>query len=161
MERHYRRPWSKVLQLNTNVKHFQQWMSWLPHRWRTQWNAIRHANCKISESSKLWTHLALPSGSMSVGVSVHPHHSPKTLKTSFGCWMPPTAFLESACRWKHNLITDPIQCNAGRTRDDIITRLTPGNTFKLSRSSIILNRTSNQSRIPAEFKHITRRRKRN
>ena len=41
-------------------KHFQQWMSWLPHRWRTQWNAIRHANCKISESSKLWTHLALP-----------------------------------------------------------------------------------------------------
>ena len=48
-------------------------MSWLPHRWRTQWNAIRNANCNISESSNLWTHLALPSGSMSVGVSVHPH----------------------------------------------------------------------------------------
>ena len=50
-------------------------MSWLPYRWRTQRNAIRHANCKTSESSKLWTHLALPLGSMSVGVSVHPHHT--------------------------------------------------------------------------------------
>ena len=28
---------------------------------------------KSSESSKLWTHLALPSGSMPVGVFVHPH----------------------------------------------------------------------------------------
>jgi len=27
--------------------HFQQRMSWLPQRWRTQRNAIRHANCKI------------------------------------------------------------------------------------------------------------------
>jgi len=30
-------------------------------------------NAKSSESSKLWTQLALPSGSMSVGVSVYPH----------------------------------------------------------------------------------------
>ena len=29
------------------IKHFQQRMSWLPQRWRTQRNAIRHANCKI------------------------------------------------------------------------------------------------------------------
>ena len=34
---------------------------------------------------------------------------------------------------KTNLITDPIQCNAGRTRDDIITRL-KGNTSKLCSS---------------------------
>ena len=32
---------------NKITKHFQQWMSWLPQRWRTQRNAIRHANCKI------------------------------------------------------------------------------------------------------------------
>ena len=29
------------------IQHFQQRMSWLPQRWRTQRNAIRHANCKI------------------------------------------------------------------------------------------------------------------
>jgi hypothetical protein len=69
-------------------------MSWLPHRWRTQWNAIRHANCKTSESSKLWTHLALPSGSMSVGVSVHPHQKPYSPQNSV--W-----FLQSvACSFK-------------------------------------------------------------
>jgi len=28
-------------------QHFQQRMSWLPQRWRTQRNAIRNANCKI------------------------------------------------------------------------------------------------------------------
>lgn len=76
------------------------------------------------------------------------------------CWMPPTAFLESACRWKHNLITDPIQCNAERTRDDIITRL-ESNTLSWVDHRLFSIRTSNQSRIPAEFKHITRRRKRN
>jgi len=32
--------------INVN-KHFQQRMSWLPQRWRTQWNAIRHAICRI------------------------------------------------------------------------------------------------------------------
>ena len=39
---------------------------------------------------------------------------------------------------KTNLITDPFQCITGRTRDDIITRLTC-NTYKLIRLSIILN----------------------
>jgi len=29
----------------SNEKHFQQRMSWLPQRWRTQRNAIRLANC--------------------------------------------------------------------------------------------------------------------
>ena len=32
---------------NPMWKHFQQWMSWFPQRWRTQWNAIRHANRRI------------------------------------------------------------------------------------------------------------------
>ena len=33
--------------LSEMSNHFQQRMSWLPQRWRTQRNAIRHANCKI------------------------------------------------------------------------------------------------------------------
>ena len=63
-----------VKKKNNWNQHFQQRMSWLPQRWRTQRNAIRHANCKIRESSKFWTQLAPPlEGGMSVGVSVHPH----------------------------------------------------------------------------------------
>ena len=61
---------------------------------------------------------------------------------------------------KTNLITDPFQCITGRTRDDIITRLTC-NTYSWLGSRLFSIRTSNQTRIPAEFKHITRRRKRN
>ena len=58
------------------IYNFQQRMSWLPQRWRTQRNAIRNANCRIRESSNLWTHIALPGfpGSMLVWVSVNPTH---------------------------------------------------------------------------------------
>ena len=47
-------------------------MSRLPHRWRTQQNAIRNANCRTRESSNLWTQVALAGNpaSMSVWVSV-------------------------------------------------------------------------------------------
>ena len=54
--------------------HFQQRMSWFPQRWRTQRNAIRHANCRIQ-----WVIKSLNAtctsfrGSMSVGVSVYTH----------------------------------------------------------------------------------------
>ena len=46
-------------------------MSRLPHRWRTQQNAIRNANCRTRESSNLWTQVALVGNpaSMSVWVS--------------------------------------------------------------------------------------------
>ena len=46
--------------VHANTYNFQQWMSRLPQRWWTQRNAIRNANCTTSESSKLWTHIALP-----------------------------------------------------------------------------------------------------
>ena len=145
-------------------------MSWLPYRWRTQRNAIRHANCNTSESSKLWTQLALPSGSMSVGVSILPHHKS----------------LVGLCRRSHSL---PIIRRRICIRDAtpvVALFLLPdswsawavwrGDTTWISiiicvRVCLSLLRgeygvlpsvwTSNQSRIPAEFKHITRRRKRN
>ena len=40
-----RSPSSKFI---LNVYNFQQRMSWLPQRWRTQRNAIRNANCRTS-----------------------------------------------------------------------------------------------------------------
>ena len=47
-------------------------MSRFSQRWRTQRNAIRNANCRISESSNFWTQIALPGtpGSIPVSVSV-------------------------------------------------------------------------------------------
>ena len=71
-------------------------------------------------------------------MSVHPHHPPLPLNKG--------VVQDAAHRFpgkvradeRTNLIIVPLRCNAGRTRDDIITRL-KGNTFKLGRSSIILN----------------------
>ena len=56
------------------TKHFQQWMSWLPYRWRTQRNAIRNANCKIQWVIKTLNTTCTSFGSMSIGVFVFPHH---------------------------------------------------------------------------------------
>ena len=39
--------WTAIFVKQNNDSHFQQWMSWLPQRWRTQRNAIRNANCNI------------------------------------------------------------------------------------------------------------------
>ncbi len=46
IERVAKTAWTAYVITNVN-KHFQQRMSWLPQRWRTQRNAIRLANCKI------------------------------------------------------------------------------------------------------------------
>ena len=56
---------------------FQQWMSWLPHRWRTQRNAIRNANCdtlRVIQFSNAHCGPGIP-GSMHVGVSENPNRS--------------------------------------------------------------------------------------
>ena len=71
-------------------KHYnlQRRISWLSQRWRTQRNAIRNANCRLSESSKFWTQVALPGfpGSMLVSVSV-------TLTHIIGMWIMTVFFL--------------------------------------------------------------------
>ena len=66
----------------------QRRISWLSQRWRTQRNAIRNANCRLSESSKFWTQVALPGfpGSMLVSVSV-------TLTHIIGMWIMTVFFL--------------------------------------------------------------------
>jgi hypothetical protein len=37
---------SEITESSTNTN-FQQWMSWLPYRWRTQQSAISNANCRL------------------------------------------------------------------------------------------------------------------
>lgn len=46
--------------IKKRIYDFQRWMSWFSQRWRTQRNAICNVNCRLSESSNLWTHIALP-----------------------------------------------------------------------------------------------------
>jgi hypothetical protein len=72
--------WSAFVVINT----FQQWMSWLPHRWRTQRVAIRNANCETLWIIKTLNAHCAPGipGSMSVRVSVKLYHS-----SILGTWM--------------------------------------------------------------------------
>ena len=86
--------------------------------------------------------------------------SPTPLKQGSGAGCRPPLSWKARADEKTNLIIDPFRCNTGRTRDDIITRLDSA-TLSWLGSRLFSIRTSNQSRIPAEFKHITRRRKRN
>ena len=52
--------WNRLVMRSSNFKNnFWQRISWFSHRWRTQRIAISNVNCR-SESSNLWTHLALP-----------------------------------------------------------------------------------------------------
>ena len=156
-------------------------MSRFSQRWRTQRNAIRNANCRICESSNFWTQIALPGtpGSMPVSVSVD-----TTRKSSFlsevlygGLWC--LRFWSHA--FKYVDIHSPHQYSTfqcGREQGGCFgkkTKLTSrrcvvryewewkinGMSWKICSESIFINWTWNQARGPAEFKHITKRRKRN
>ena len=145
-------------------KHFQQRMSWLPQRWRTQRNAIRHANCKIQWVIKI---LNAPCTSL-WGVCL------------LECLFIPTIFIyllyrrkiasvlcftAHAPRW-HIPSRSPVlfwrrRIDATSCSSELHSRVV---TLFSRRKSIRVwqsDRTSNQARIPAEFKHIIKRRKRN
>ena len=51
--------WLVIRSFKCLKNNFWQRISWFSHRWRTQRIAISNVNCR-SESSNLWTHLALP-----------------------------------------------------------------------------------------------------
>ena len=132
--------------LKITSKHFQQRMSWLPQRWRTQRNAIRHANCRIQRVIKILN-------------------------------APCTA--SAVCLLECLLIQQPLRVETTaliKASWDVITNLSHsaarvGVTWnhRVDRLAILSKRmgcwpsvqTSNQSRLPAEFKHIIKRRKRN
>ena len=157
---------------------FQQRISWLSHRWRTQRNAISNVNCRIRESSNLWTHIALfgiPK-SMLVWVSVNTSKLLDFFSKSFG--LEQSQHQSFWDRWR-------VAWNAGAAGHSpelkaysfspvkrIITFaaanikgvwpywLTDAG-FHKGRQRFLLNLTSNQVRLPAELKHINKRRKRN
>ena len=155
-------------------------MSWLPQRWRTQRNAIRHANCKNQWVIKI---LNAPCTSLGEYVCWSVCSSPPTLPSSkkkrvSGCGRP---LVTKRTQMKNKPISRSfltfISAPAGwdwhrRTRRRIMpilmAEIESCQNTPLSRTTTIgvqrrYNpfRTSNQARIPAEFKHITKRRKRN
>ena len=153
-------------------KHFQQRMSWLPYRWRTQRNAIRNANCKIQ-----WVIKTLNAACTSLGEYVcwsvclsPPHPNLSLISVVLGVVV---GFNWSFTRWivclddnkqsNNRSFSNSLVFILGEGRDVVVLIYFQKSRFFLSKSVACYFpfRTSNQSRIPAEFKHITRRRKRN
>ena len=147
-------------------------MSWLPQRWRTQRNAIRHANCTIQ-----WVIKTLNATCTSFGEYVCSSvcsSPPKKHSQVFFRSRPfdPTRLGLNASRWNECLTRSNfwkwwllVSLLFSNLQIYVITV----KNFEcvcwreINQKVLIQNpdRTSNQSRIPAEFKHITKRRKRN
>ena len=159
---------------NIMKKHFQQRMSWLPYRWRTQRNAIRNANCKNQ-----WVIKTLNAACTSLGeyacwsVCLSPPQ-PKPVSLNWEmclgcCSRLQFVLVRIVCLDdnKHQIIVPFLNClvliNQTKGRDVVGINLLSIIAFLFCLKSVVVFpfRTSNQSRIPAEFKHITRRRKRN
>ena len=164
-------------------------MSWLSQRWRTQRNAIRSVICTIREPSNLWTHIALEASakSMPAWASVCLLTSPLLYKgtsvdlgvRSLSCIIERLGSPEkqSYVRLSHNQRGRPLRwtivrfdsCLPKYDLDRIYFRVetcaffTPHFSFhkKESKPKKLHLLTSVQTRLPAEFKHITKRRKRN
>ena len=149
-------------------------MSWLPQRWRTQRNAIRHANCEIQ-----WVIKTLNASCTSFGEYVcwSVCSSPQVQTflvwcTCVDCWFCHEII---TLRWTHEVYFIPFMSLNTTVRSGSLWGITNDTTSKrkfytvwfdftgnqIHNESWSSDRTSNQSRIPAEFKHITRRRKRN
>ena len=135
---------------NNQQQHLQRRMSWFPQRWRTQRNAIRHANCRIQWVIKTLnaTCTALPAVCLLECLFIPYPSSWDELAghftaASFNVSMHPLIVLRfGKYAWRQLLFA--------------------GNgAYIQSVKTLKSVRTSNQSRLPAEFKHITKRRKRN
>jgi hypothetical protein len=150
---------------------FQQRISWLSHRWRTQRNAIRNVNCRIQWIiESLNAHCALWYSGEHACLSISKTPSVLFLRTG----------LESSQRWFQNCWR--VAWNAGAAGHIFwaisITYLIPSDGLFLllqlykvdcpfarlmqkKQREIFVHSISNQVRLPAELKHINKRRKRN
>ena len=172
---------------NDNRNNSQQWMSWLSQRWRTQRNAIRSVICTIREPSNLWTHIALEASakSMPAWASVCLLTSPLLYKgmsvdlgvRSLSCIIERLGSPEkqSYVRLSHNQRGRPLRWTIVRfdsclpkydlDRIDFRCRnpcfFTHSSLHRKEYPKKLHLLTSVQTRLPAEFKHITKRRKRN
>ena len=142
-----------------NLYNFQQRISWLSHRWRTQRNAISNVNCRIQ-----WIIESLNAPCAPWYSEEHACLSVINISTSttFVCWVVGCgglllASLRSA-PLKYISGTIPVHwCdNYLRYWREVVWLIT---VHWLGQ--IFINVTSNQVGLPAELKHINKRRKRN
>ena len=133
---------------------FQRWISWFPQRWRTPRNAICNVNCRIKWIIKSLNANCCSdyfSWSMPGSDSVN-HHNPHLnceMREGWGVW-----FLKS-CALKKNNHCRSTHADSNRSRYFL------RSVFDESclKSQTVWSWA--QVRRPAEFKHITKRRKRN
>ena len=151
----------------------------LSYRWRTQRNAIRNATCGFRETSKFWTHLALQ-GNLE-------HASLSIVTTNLGCdlitcnreaepvsggqtfakepvllsWL---AHVVESVLWLLNwLMLDnwPLWSFSASGLEWSFKGCLVRQLLTKRKHQNISNAISDEARLPAEFKHIIKRRKRN
>ena len=163
-------------------------MSWLPQRWRTQRNAIRNANCRIQWIIKPLN--ASCASGICLGACVteclshpSPHgvHSPVAVESAAragslmaGSWrqvklssrrLLTLRFVRGgvsgfrAFTTRPRIISSHFARGAGRRRRGPVLRLRARDTVSITGDTHFLS--LRYARRPAEFKHITKRRKRN
>ena len=129
---------------NENQENFQRWISRFPYRGRTQLTAISNANCRIRESSDFRTQPAL------------------WVKYLQQVCFSLTDYYKSKCDW-----TPVLSSNVNTTYSNPVkqsrSRDFAGSWTMDSIETLVFhdNQSWSQARLPAELKHINKRRKRN
>ena len=141
-----------------NTYNFQQRISWLSHRWRTQRNAISNVNCRIQWIIESLNAPCAPWYSEEHAcLSVINITSNLSFVEGFGCGGLLASLRGSA----------PLKCISRTTLligvITIYAYVCEGQFSFLTvfLGQFIINVTSNQVGLPAELKHINKRRKRN
>jgi hypothetical protein len=147
-------------------------MSWLPQRWRTQRNAIRHANCITPWVIKTLNAPCTPFGVYLLEYLFSPTKKDRLISIQF--WVDSLfLFGNNLFRWTNNNIQDLFFSDkedkrewnmSSKTISDWISSCLLSFSCKslsYGKNCIYWLQISSQIRLPAEFKHITKRRKRN
>ena len=137
------------------IYNFQQRISWLSHRWRTQRNAISNVNCRIQ-----WIIESLNASCAPWYSEEHACLSVIKFSTIPRCGLDLggfAGFKESRLPWKALAVSEYLWCD-----NYLCLGVYDACCFWTCVLRILLtNLTSNQVGLPAELKHINKRRKRN
>ena len=155
--------WMSLASYNAYKYNFQQRISWLSHRWRTQRNAISNVNCRIQWIIESLNAPCAPWYSeehacLSVMFSLNPvwffrHELEVEALLDFLSSAPLKYSSVDVCR----MFSGVIIVYAAWTEAILISVL----LTVLCWTNLLWHLTSNQVGLPAELKHINKRRKRN
>ena len=148
------RPVLSYISYDKKQYNYQWWMSWLPPRWRTQQNAIRNVNCRIQ-----WI-IRLLNANGALGISLREcmfqyfQKNPKPMIGQTNMCLGDLYLAVSVTVWRVEHVTSlasDAHCSSKR--------------LSMCCSSLadvcLLEKIWNHTRLPTEFKHIIKWRKRN